>query len=174
MLLRLAPKHRLMQDFPSDANGRRSVRAGAYTFHRAHGHFHISDFLRIQLLRARDGKKTREGRKIGFCFHDFALVTWSRFSPIPDRRLETNCSNAPGGGLSLSPGWFEVYTWQTIDNYVDVSGLESGKYLLLATVNPHGQILESTITDNTAYALIRLMDDDVTILKRGYGRGRNL
>jgi hypothetical protein len=73
-------------------------------------------------------------------------------------------------------GWGDFYEWNRSGNYVPFptsndGSPKGGYYLLRATVNPLGLLIETNERDNVSYALIRVFNDGrVQLLERGYGR----
>lgn len=145
--------------------------AGHYVFHPAHGHYHIEDFIEIELFKRlnHDLRRVGSGEKLGFCFHDFRLTHWHQFLPNPPKPESTTCS--PGGLMRLSPGWMEVYPRDTIDNFVSLPAGAEGRFLVRVVVDPARRIAESIENDNTSFAWIRLRGGRLRVLARGYGSG---
>lgn len=163
----------VLQEVRGDDGDSDVTRAGTYRYHSEHGHFHLQDFLRVLLFRLDNGKLVdeRRGSKLGFCFHDYAIVDWRKFHSVNEGLPSTECTAEENGRLSLSPGWSEIYPWTTIDNYVDVAGLQDGDYVVRVVIDPQNRLVEADDRDNAAYALIRIRGVQVEIRERGYGEG---
>jgi hypothetical protein len=152
-----------------------------YEFHPAHAHFHYKNFGQAFLYRLHpDGamEKVRESRKNGFCMID---VENTRFGfdengvpykgEAPRTYYFPRC-NAPTerdehgtymvNGISV--GWADVYNWFLADQYIEISGVPDGLYVLETRANPIRTVHETTFDDNTARATIRLQGDTVMLV----------
>jgi hypothetical protein len=78
------------------------------------------------------------GRKQGFCIMDISQVNAT--SP----RGPYDCSNQ-----GLTRGWADVYDSFLECQFLDVTGVSPGNYLLRLSVNPDGLWSESNMTNNT-------------------------
>ena len=128
-----------------------------YEFHPTHAHFHYKNFGQAFLYRLNpDGtlEKVRESRKNGFCMID---VENTRFGlddhglpykgEAPRTYYFPRC-NAPTerdehgtymvNGISV--GWADVYNWFLADQYIEISGVPDGLYVIETMANPirHG------------------------------------
>ena len=70
----------------------------------------------------------------------------------------------------VSVGWADVYPWYLADQYIEISGVPDGLYVIETRVNPNRTVHETTYDDNTARATIRLQGDTVTLLGNGVVR----
>jgi hypothetical protein len=135
--------------------------AGPCEFHVEHGHFHYNNLLLYALYQA--GSGTTLGHQVGvsqkesFCLTDDDYVGFGSASTNgpranvgqPDCNLprEANVPQAgkPGSGTfvteGITPGWGDVYTWDTPDQYIDVTHVPSGTYDVVEETNPGGAIL---------------------------------
>jgi hypothetical protein len=155
-----------------------------YEFHPAHAHFHYKNFGQAFLYRLNpDGTmdKVRESRKNGFCMID---VENTRFGldehglpykgEAPRTYYFPRC-NAPTerdehgtymvNGISV--GWADVYNWFLADQYIEISGVPDGLYVIETRANPIRSVHETTFDDNTARSTIRLQGDTVTLVGEG-------
>ncbi len=64
----------------------------------------------------------------------------------------------------VSVGWADVYPWFLADQYIEMSGLADGYYLLESLVDPSDKILETDETDNSSTTLIKLSGNHVEIV----------
>lgn len=53
------------------------------------------------------------------------------------------------------------------DQYIEISGVTDGVYLIETRANPNGTVHETNRDDNTARATVRLQGDTVTLLGEG-------
>ena len=158
-------------------------RAGTYSFHYTHAHFHDDHVLDYQLFRfdpahPRKLVKAGAGTKSGFCPANQLFGDWRSFTQLaPDDVLGSgdsgagNCQSFTDGLLGLSPGWGDVYRWQRPGQYVEFGTNGDGRYVVRATVDIENQILETSDADNSAYALVQVTGDRVQLLERGQGSG---
>jgi hypothetical protein len=179
----LATDRQLRQRVYSSDGSNTDFVVDTYEFHPAHAHFHYKNFGQAFLYRQRpDGSlaKVRESRKNGFCMID---VEDTRFGVGPNGRPSTGEAprtyyfprcNAPterdatGTYMvnGISPGWADVYNWFLADQYIEITGLADGLYVLETVANPAHTVHETNLDDNAARVLIRLRGDDVEIVPR--------
>jgi hypothetical protein len=67
----------------------------------------------------------------------------------------------------ISAGWADVYNWFLADQYIEISGVPDGVYVIETVANPIRTVHETTYDDNAARATIRLSGDTVTLLGDG-------
>lgn len=144
--------------------------AGEHEFHRTHLHEHYKDVLTYRLFEVNDRKRGKlkpsgRGVKSGFCPADQLLGEWRRFDQAPAYSTSGNCSSSMG----LSTGWGDIYRWQRPGQYVEFFGNDDGLYVVRATADINGWVLETTDRDNHGYALIRVEGDEIEVLERGRG-----
>jgi hypothetical protein len=135
--------------------------AGPCEFHVEHGHFHYNDLLLYALYQA--GPGTAVGPPVGksqkesFCLTDddyFGFGSATTNGPRanvgqPDCNLPREASapqaGQPGSGTfvteGITPGWGDVYSWDTPDQYIDVTHVPSGTYDVVEETNPTGAML---------------------------------
>lgn len=153
--------------YHSDGSAPTDRYAAPYEFHPAHAHFHYREFARSSLWAAdAQGRKlaatpAAQGDKIGFCMVD---VENHRFAEAGDaaRTYRPPACLAPTEGdenvNGISPGWSDVYNWYLADQFIEVSDLEDGYYVLETVADPDNTILEADEANNCAAVLIRLRD----------------
>jgi hypothetical protein len=162
--------------------------AGACEFHVEHGHFHYNNLLSYALYQAGPGdtigKQVVASEKESFCLSDddyFGFGTPGPNGPRmsvgqPDCNLPRTASlplaGHPGTGTfiteGVTPGWGDVYTWDTPDQYINVTHVPSGTYDLVEETNPAGQILVAGPAQTCSMTKIQLIagtiSDRVTAL----------
>jgi hypothetical protein len=127
--------------------------AGPCEFHLEHGHFHYNDFVSFGLYRVNpDGSRGRlvgHSLKESFCLADDDYFGFGSRGPNGARGYagQPGCSFPSGvdqSGASIdmgvSPGWGDVYTWDTPGQYIDVTHVGPGVYDIVAKTNPHGDL----------------------------------
>ncbi len=154
-------------------------KADTYEFHAAHAHFHYKNFARSKLWAAgpdghrRGSRPVRIGKKNGFCMIDVEDV-WFGQSGDGARTYYFPRCNAPtehdGGGSymvnGISPGWADVYNWYLADQFIEISGVRDGCYVLQTRADPKDTIVESDDHNNSATALIEIHGDSADFVKR--------
>ena len=103
-----------------------------------HGHFHLKGAAAYELLNS-SGETVLRARKQAFCFRD--NVAFSA-SAGPAR---FTCEFQ-----GISAGWEDIYDKSLDCQWLDITGLAGGTYLLQVTVNPDGVFTESNYGNNTA------------------------
>jgi hypothetical protein len=113
-----------------------------FTWDECHEHYHFDDFAAYQLLNP-DGSVAAVGHKQSFALQDIRKVD-SSAGPRQFPRFE---GNEPVQGISK--GWADVYDNETECQYIDVTGVAPGDYVLEVTVNPAKLLAESDYDNNT-------------------------
>ncbi|XP_030219587.1 protein-lysine 6-oxidase [Gadus morhua] len=109
-----------------------------WEWHSCHQHFHSMDaFSHYDLLDASTGRKVAEGHKASFCLEDTGCEAGFR------RRYA--CTSHTQG---LSPGCHDTYAANIDCQWIDITDVPPGNYLLKVTVNPSFHVLESDFTNN--------------------------
>ena len=122
-----------------------------FRFASCHGHYHFEAFAQTTLLDTNYnpvilGRGVVAGRKIGFCILDFV-----RWSPTAEAARKYDCKN-----MGLQAGWSDVYEEDLECQFVDITGVPPGSYLLQLTVNPDGLLTEADLANNTAYVPVNI------------------
>lgn len=143
--------------------------AGTYELHDAHGHYHYSSFAQTRLWAsdatgARLGSApVRTGRKTSFCMVDVEIDAFGdkgdgpRTYNAPDCLFPTEFDDSNAYIVQgITNGWSDIYEWYLPDQYIEVSGVPDGYYLLENCADPDGEIFETDETDNCAANLVRL------------------
>jgi hypothetical protein len=107
-----------------------------------HGHGHFSQYALYEVLPGREGEPVAVGRKQGFCLED----------TICDVRTY-DC-----GYQGLALGCRDVYFWFLGCQYVDVTDLPGGRYVLRATVNYAGLLPELDYDNNVAETTVEVCE----------------
>ena len=77
----------------------------------------------------------------------------ARWSPSVRHYREPWCGTrtATTSRTGISVGWGDKYSWKIAFQWIDISGLPSGDYVLRTMVDPYGWFLETNENDNAAY-----------------------
>lgn len=123
-----------------------------YRFATCHGHYHFESFAQYTLLDTNFnpvmlGTNVVVGRKVGFCVLDF--YRW-RADAAPTKKFD--CANTPAALTNstqgIQAGWGDVYD-KTLDcQFIDITGVPAGDYLLQIAVNPDNVLLEADYNNN--------------------------
>jgi hypothetical protein len=144
--------------------------ANAYYAGDGHDHWHIAQVQDMALLRS-DGRWIR-GAKIGFCFFDTGRYLPSTpGSPVIRGYFEASCGrrSALSSKMGISIGWGDKYQWSLPYQWIDVTGVGGGTYLIRTTADPLGQISEASEGDNCGWASVSFSGTGsiVTVLAQG-------
>lgn len=149
------------------------VPAGTFELDPAHAHFHLAQFAVAMLWRS-DAKGARLGRapvrtgdKAGFCLEDVqhrggnvvAAYTWP-YACYPTVTRDGAVEQVQG----ISVGWSDIYDVSVAHQYVEVTGVPDGYYLLTITTDPGHRLRETTTKDNTVTQRIRICGDRVDLV----------
>ena len=106
-----------------------------------------------------DGPALRRGAKVGFCFFDTRLYRPSLpRTPKARRYLERTCGvrNSRAIKVGLSVGWSDIYPWNFAWQWINVTGLPAGEYLLKLSADPGQNFLEAREDNNCNWTRIRI------------------
>jgi hypothetical protein len=126
-----------------------------------HRHWHLLDFERYE-LRDESGQTLGRDHKTGFCLGDrYDAQASTRLPGEPPRAVWTQeCGRGQTGRLrileGLSPGFGDDYVPLLEGQYIDVTGVPSGRYLLVHRVNADRDIREESYANNAASVLFEL------------------
>ncbi len=133
-----------------------------YVVDPTHQHFHLLPFMRYELRKAGNFTIAVTDKKTGFCLGDrYNADPGSTLPGEPTNRVyNTNCGPGTPDLLSLeegiSVGWGDNYEPWRDGQYVELTGLPAGKYVLVHRVNPGRRLLESRYTNNASSVLLRI------------------
>lgn len=105
--------------------------------------YELKDSSTGQVMQTPDGAVV--GRKAGFCMMDIAQVNAS----APQGQYD--CNNQ-----GISVGWEDIYDSSLDCQFLDVTGVPSGDYVLSLTVNPGGIFPESDTSNDTATVRVHI------------------
>lgn len=119
-----------------------------FEFAPCHGHFHFNGYARYELVNG-IGEVVAVGHKQAFCLLDSMPV-------LPDAGPpKFHC-----GFQGLTRGWADIYDSSLDCQWVDITGVADGDYLLRISINPDQVIEESTYDNNTVEVPITLAPVD--------------
>ena len=143
--------------------------AGFWEWHETHHHYHYTSFASTALWHSDKHGDTvgtnpvRESEKVSFCIADIKIDAWGKKGDGPRKYFAPDClfpqdSDANFNYLiqGLSNGWSDVYEWYLPDQYIEVSGVPDGYYLMVFCADPDSEIEEASETNNCSKNLIHL------------------
>jgi hypothetical protein len=138
-----------------------------------HNHWHIRRVATYDLIDAH-ARRLRGDRKIGFCFFDTSIYDRSVHGFRPIRRyFEKSCGSRSSltVRMGISVGWGDTYSSALAYQWIDVTGIPTGTYWLVATADKDNFYRESNETNNCSWAKVRLSGGAsvVTVIARGTG-----
>lgn len=123
--------------------GRPENRPGIFEFSGCHNHYHLKGFMKYRLL-TRNFTPVLAAKKQAFCVRDnYPYTSWAGGS------RGYNCESQ-----GLTAGWQDVYDKSLDCQFVDITGVPPGNYLLEVTVNPVRRFAERNYDNNRAVAIV--------------------
>ena len=153
--------------------------AGACLFHPQHAHFHYKDFVAFSLHKVNadgtTGKQVARSLKESFCLADDGYFGFGTAGPNgqrdyvgqPDCNLPTTPSTQSQDAwirMGVSPGWGDIYTWDTPSQYIDVTTTPPRVYDIVSRANPAGELVVSGPPSPCAATRIKLTATAVHIV----------
>jgi Lysyl oxidase len=127
-----------------------------------HRHWHLLGFDRYQLRRVgRPGPAAVDDRKTGFCLGDRYAVPGPRLRAAAPEPVYTSRCGLGDPGLTgiqegISVGYGDDYAATLEGQYLRLTGLAAGRYVLVHQVNADRRLRELRYDNNAASLLIRL------------------
>jgi hypothetical protein len=113
-----------------------------FEFSQCHQHYHFLGFSQYTLYQSDGTTVAATGHKQSFCLED---VEQYQADPAPDPATPFTCMNQ-----GLHVGWEDVYPNDIDCQWVDITGVPAGNYLLKVAINTAGYLPESNYTNDTA------------------------
>ena len=127
-----------------------------------HRHWHVQDFMRYE-LRTPEGRTLRRDRKAGFCLGDRYDATGpaTRAPGEPERAVFTGSCRRDRPLLrsltmGISVGFGDDYPRRLEGQFIDITGLPSGRYVVVLRVDPEGRMLDLHEDNDVASMLVRI------------------
>jgi hypothetical protein len=141
--------------------------------HPTHAHFHVQDFYVSRLWKTGPGAErigdgpVARGDKNGFCPEDTERIDgapddgrrhYSCFTPDePDQRGFQV--------VGISAGWQDVYPASLPDQFVEITGVPDGQYVLEIELDPHDVFVEADDSNNRVCVLVSLRGSGAEIVE---------
>lgn len=127
-----------------------------------HEHWHLLGFETYELRRSEDGTLVEPDAKTGFCLGDrYETDEASRLPGEPRTAVWTEeCGRGEPGLLlvreGISPGFGDDYDPELEGQFIDVTNVPAGRYVLVHRANPEQALSESDNENNAASVLLQL------------------
>lgn len=121
----------------------------SFVYSPCHKHYHFLGFSRY-FLTDKDGIELAHGHKEAYCLRDNSKNKWQDAEATHTRERFT-CEHQ-----GISAGWADIYKSSLDCQWVDVTGLKSGRYRLVARINEERVLEESTYEDNDAWIWVEI------------------
>lgn len=145
----------------------RETPAGMFYAGDGHDHWHVRDLQEWTIAFYNGGKAGEPlswGAKTGFCF-------WDNF-PYPGSAAKlysgtTSCHERTDGTIpmGLTVGWGDEYPSTIAGQYIDITGLPNGTYIVSLTADQRGDFLEANEENNDSGAIIEITRKSVRVLQ---------
>lgn len=111
-----------------------------FEFSPCHGHYHYSGFANYE-LRTTDGRVVTRGRKQAYCMEDSFRA---RSGPALACTNRYTCE-----AQGIQAGWADLYGNDLDCQWIDITEVPPGQYLLAVTLNPTRTFQELSFDNNT-------------------------
>jgi hypothetical protein len=130
---------------------------GEFEHHPEHRHWHLLEVAEYRLLN-QQGEQVASSDKVSFCLIDTHRIA-ADLPNSPGRRRYTKCARSAAvqtilSGISV--GWGDKYPASVYGQWIDVTGIPPGEYVLQSVTNPSGLIREVTADNNVVSVPVRL------------------
>lgn len=145
-------------------------RAGCFTYHKPHDHWHFRDFADYVLLKVRSngtlkGDPVARSDKVSFCMLDTRAVRWD-IKGKPEAGYykslhDGGCTKDDPSGISI--GWLDHYGAELPGQALNVTRLRDGRYCLSIRLDPRNRLKEINDSDNVKLTWLRLEGGKVRV-----------
>jgi hypothetical protein len=122
-----------------------------------HNHWHVKDLETVELNRSDNGTKVGTDAKVGFCFLDHLRFNLA-LPGAPSRAVYGGCGTTTSLDVTmgLSVGWSDQYSWNLPDQYIDITNLTAGRYVLNVVADAGNWFEESNESNNATWVELQI------------------
>ena len=140
---------------------KRGVGSMRYIVDPTHEHWHLEPFMIYELRKQKGFKLVRPDEKTGFCLGDRYPFDPARLaSPPGPPEFVSDCGLGDTGLLAveegIAPGYGDNYRQWLDGQWVDITGLAAGRYVLVHRVNRGRPLVEANYANNASSVLLSL------------------
>jgi fibronectin type 3 domain-containing protein len=136
---------------------------GSISFYAPHNHWHYLGFDKYELRKSSDNSLVAPDQKSGFCLGDRYTPNSDgsrNENPTPGPWTFNNCAPGDTSALNvtegISVGYGDEYEPQLEGQYIDITGVQPGTYLIIHRTNSDGALHESDTSNDAASVLVSL------------------
>jgi hypothetical protein len=121
-----------------------------FSFSQCHQHYHFKGVGQYTLYQADGTTVAAVGHKQGFCLEDIEPIAWLNPQP-PQPKHAFDCNDQ-----GLHAGFEDIYPNDVDCQWIDITGLPAGQYVLSVHVNPQQYLPESNYDNNEAHVPVTI------------------
>jgi lysyl oxidase len=131
-----------------------------YVIAEDHRHWHLEGFMRYE-LHTTDGRSLRRDRKSGYCLGDRYDAGADDLpakppEPVYTRRCGLGQPDRLDVSEGISVGYGDIYAARIEGQYIDITGLPMGNYVLVQRVNSERRLVDADPVNDVASLLVKV------------------